>query len=324
MQNVREYAYGQNIAVTGATGYIGSALIKKLSGQSSKLLAVGRSKPSFGADINFLQADIRNSDTWSDITKWADVIFHLAGNTSALVADNDPAESLRSTVLPVAHLVRAASEYGRRPRVVFASTATVYGLTTDKSVDEAHPTNPITAYDLHKLFAEQQLAMATELGIIDAVSLRLANVYGPSASASFARDRGVLNKVVETALRGEDVAVYGGGHYLRDYVYIDDVIAVFECAGLMSNTPAGAFNVASGVSVSVRRAFERAASIVELHLGRSVRIANVPWPCDVRPIETRGFVANIEKTAAIYGWVPQVSLDSGIRKLIEHFDARKG
>jgi nucleoside-diphosphate-sugar epimerase len=109
-----------------------------------------------------MQADIRDADSWAEIAKWADVIFHLAGNTSANAAASDPAESLRSTVLPVAHLITAAEAYGRKPRVVFASTATVYGLTPKTPVDENYPTNPVTIYDMHKLFAEQQLAMASQ------------------------------------------------------------------------------------------------------------------------------------------------------------------
>jgi len=324
MQNILELVSGQRIAVTGASGYIGSALIHKLARQSSSLLAVSRSAQSFGTGINFLQADIRNSDAWTEIAKWADVIFHLAGNTSAKAAASDPAESLRSTVLPVAHLVRATLEYGRRPRVVFASTATVYGLTPDTPVDETYPTNPVTVYDLHKLYAEQQLAMATQHGVIEGVSLRLANVYGPSSSASSAKDRGILNKVVEKLMHGEDVAVYGGGNYLRDYVYIDDVIDAFVCAGMMRDTPSGVFNVAAGKSVSVREAFELVASKVAFYLKKPVRVSDAPWPNFVSQIETRNYVANINKSATIYGWAPRVSLASGVEKIIEQIDARKG
>jgi nucleoside-diphosphate-sugar epimerase len=141
---------------------------------------------------------------------------------------------------------------------------------------------------------------------------------------SSAKDRGILNQVASRALRGEELTIYSGGSYLRDYVYIDDVIDAFICAGIKTDAPIGAFNVASGKSVTIREAFELTARKVELFTGKPVRVTDVPWPSLVSKIETRDFVANIKKSTSILKWTPQVSLDYGMEKMIKHFDAING
>ncbi|OHB44722.1 MAG: hypothetical protein A2178_01710 [Planctomycetes bacterium GWC2_49_10] len=308
---------GKTLAVTGASGYIGSALVDELVKYSSKILSVSRQELMPREGVQSMKADIRTLDCWLEIVKQADIVFHLAGNTSVYAAAINPAESLNSTLLPVTHLVSAAQELGRHPRVVFASTATVYGLATQLPVAESVEPKPITVYDLHKLFAEQQLALATQLGVLESVSLRLANVYGPSSSVSSADDRGILNRVTAMAMQGKDFIVYGDGNYLRDYVYIDDVVRAFMIAGLRESVCGGLFNVATGKSVSVREAFHLVAERAERVTGRRVNIENTPWPEGANPIEFRNYVANINNISVDLGWQPLISLEAGINSMID-------
>jgi UDP-glucose 4-epimerase len=110
---------------------------------------------------------------------------------------------------------------------------------------------------------------------------------------------------------------------LRDYIYIDDVVDLFLRAGIMRDTTVGAFNAASGESHTVGEAFKLAASKAGICLGRSVRVSHVPWPNSVNKIETRDFVSNIERAASIFGWVPQVSLETGVEKMINILNIKK-
>jgi nucleoside-diphosphate-sugar epimerase len=250
----------------------------------------------------------------------ADVVFHLAGNTSAYAAAADPAASLESTVLPVTHLIAAAASRPGR-RVVYASTATVYGMPRDLPVAEDTPTNPVTVYDLHKLCAEQHLALASRRGLLEGVSLRLSNVYGPSPGGSSADDRGVLNRAARLALQGEPLRLYGGGNYVRDYVYIDDVIAAFLAAGLHAGIAGMAFNVASGVGTTIRAAFHAVADMTEEVTGRRNAIEDVPWPPGADPIECRDFTADIRALAAACAWRPAVALNDGLGRLVRELAA---
>lgn len=305
----------RHVAVTGSRGFIGRELTRALLEAGARPLLVNRRPHPPAEGTRILTADLREPGAWDAIAR-ADVVFHLAGNTSARVAGADPAESFRSTVLPIAHLIAAAQARRRSPRVVYASTETVYGLTTRLPVSEAEPPNPITVYDHHKWSAEQLLAQASLDGILDAVSLRLPNVYGPSAGASSADDRGVLNSIARRALQGAELSLYGSGRYLRDYVYIDDVVAAFLVAGATPALTARTFNVGSGRGVQVRDAFYLVAERAAARTGRRSRVREVPWPGDADPIELRNFEGDISRLTAATGWVPRISLEDGIDRLL--------
>ena len=218
---------GKVIAITGASGYIGSSLTLELKKYSVKIIRISRKKITSIKGIEDWVLDLNYLDSWVKIVSEVDIIFHLSGNTSIYNAEQDPQESLLTTLLPVTHLIAASKKLCLMPKVVFASTVTVYGLTQKIPVSEFITPNPITTYDLHKLFAEQVLLMASKNNIISTSILRLANVYGPSISETMADDRGVLSKVTRKAFEGKDLKVYGDGNYIRDYVYIDDVVFAF-------------------------------------------------------------------------------------------------
>lgn len=319
MENFHNYYENKTVAITGASGYIASVLIDALQKTPARILCISRRDMRTISGAEIIRADVRASDCWGEIVAKADVIFHLAGNTSVYSAMKDPSDSLNSTVLPITHLVMAAQTSGRRPRVVFASTATVYGLTSNLPVSEDAPTAPITNYDLHKLFAEKQLGLASNQEILEGVSLRLANVYGASSGNSSADDRGILNKITMQALQGTNLKLYGDGNYLRDYVYINDVVRAFMIAGIKEGVVGRSFNVASSKGVTVREAFNLVAEQVARVTGKIISIENSPWPAGADPIEFRNFVADITSFQNSAGWYPTINLNEGVDRMIEHF-----
>jgi nucleoside-diphosphate-sugar epimerase len=317
-EEIEGYA-NKTVAVTGASGYLASCLIDLLKKTPAKIVRVSRQALPHSDQDEVLKLDLSCKNSWIAIVAKADVVFHLAGNTSVYSAARHPSDNLRSTVLPITHLVAAARDVGRKIRVVFASTATVYGLAESFPIVEDTPTAPTTIYDLHKLFAEKQLKLASDSGVLEFVSLRLANVYGVSSRTSSAADRGVLNKITMLALQGRELQLYGDGNYLRDYVYVDDVARAFMVAGVGRQLEGRAFNVASGNSVTVSTAFRVVAELVERFTGNQVRIKNVSWPEGVDPIELRNFVADISTFKKCSGWGPTVDLEEGVSRMINHF-----
>lgn len=307
---------GTRVAVTGASGYIASALLDRLAALGAQVRAVSRRPIASRDGVEPVLADVRIANSWPSIVEHADVIFHLAGTTSLHAAARDPEASLRGTVLPITHLADAARASRRTPRVILASTATVYGC-TEGAVAESRPARPQTIYDLHKFFAEQSLEMASNEGVLDGVVLRLSNVYGTSSSTSSAADRGFLNRAVDQARSGADLCVYGDGAYVRDFVHVTDVIEAMLAAGAYDSPAWRTFNVGSGVGTTMREALGMAVAAAARVTGRAVAIRNVPWPPHTDPIEKRSFVAGINRITGALGWQPAVSLTDGIESMLQ-------
>ena len=309
---------GKAVIVTGASGYIGSALVDKLKKFNCQIIRTSRTKmaPMDGVQDKIL--DLKNEESWINIVSCADIVFHLAGNTSIPFAEKNVYNSLQSTLLPIANLIYASKKLKTCPKVIFASTATVYGMIDIQPVSEEVIPRPVSIYDLHKLYAEQHLIMASNQGLLSVKSLRLANVYGPSLSESHSEDRGILSRITKACMQGHSISAYGGGNYLRDYIYIDDVVDAFLCSGI-ADSPHIILNVASGIGTTVKAVFEMIAGEVKKNNGISSKITDTNWPDNINIIETRNFIASNEKLKSMLGWKVNVPLKTGIQRLVQHY-----
>lgn len=322
MSSLKNNLAGKVIVITGASGYIGSVLVKELTKYSLKIIRVSRKKIARIEDVEDWILDLNTIKSWNRIVSKADIIFHLASNTSLSNTDANPEESLISTVFPINHLANAAKQNCRVPRVIFTSTATVYGITDTLPVLESTKPIPITLYDLHKLFAEQLLSMASHNEIISATSLRLANVYGPSLKYSRADDRGILTKVTKNRLAGNNIQVFGNGNYVRDYVYIDDVVSALLHTSIISDAD-DTYNVGSGIGSTIKDVFNLISSEVKNCTGVSANVENVTWPKNYNKIDKRNYIASIEQLKTASDWSPKIFLEEGIQRLVRYYSIGK-
>jgi UDP-glucose 4-epimerase len=315
--NLRTFYDEKVVVVTGGSGYIGSALINKLQKYNCKIIRTcrGTLNPIDGVQDKIL--DLTKKESWVEIMSTADIIFHLAGNTSIAFAEENIDDSLLSNLLPIANLVYASKKLKRSPRVVYASTVTVYGMTDFNPVTEEVIPRPVSVYDLHKLYVEQHLTMANNQGFLNAKSLRLANVYGPSLSESGSKDRGILSKITQACMQGDTINAYGGGDYLRDYIYIDDVVDAFLYV-CISDSPDTVINVASGVGTTVKEVFQMISDEVEKNKAVCCNIKDVDWPENINIIEKRNFIASNDKLKSMPGWKVNTPLKTGIQRLVQH------
>ncbi len=325
MDKVINYYQRKNILVTGANGYIGSALIDKLANISCQIIALSKKKESKGsfpqrkAEILPVEGDIRAPDIWEKYLKNIDVVFHFAAQTSSKISNKNPLKDVNINLIPIINLIETSQKKNFSPAVIFSGTVTQVGLTKEYPVNEDFDDNPITVYDVNKLACEKYLQYYSNQLNKKAVTLRLANVYGPGASSS-SPDRGILNIMVKKALRGEDLTLYGKGDFIRDYIYIEDVAEAFLLAGAkIDKTKGNYYLIGTGCGYSLKDAFGLVKNVVKDKIKKNVNIEQIPMPEGISPIEYRNFVADTTKFKEATGWEAKFLLEEGIRNTVDYF-----
>lgn len=306
------------VVITGARGYIGSALAERLERAGYALRLVSR-VPSLGLAAStrdmrtYWAADLRDRNSWADLLRGADVVVHLSSRTDLRAAEADPVDDEDVNVCPLRALVEAARGMGTVPTIVFASAATIVGPNPQIPVDDGARDNPCSVYDRHKLAGEMILREATAHGAVRACSLRLSNVYG-YGSSSVNANRGILNVMAKRAAAGEPLTLYGNGGYLRDFIHIDDVVEAFlRAIATPDICDGGHYLIASGRGHTLAEAYAMIAETAMERLQRRVEIVSVTEPADLHPIEKRNFIGNSHLFQERTGWRPRLQLRDGIR-----------
>jgi nucleoside-diphosphate-sugar epimerase len=303
------------IVITGARGFIATAVASSLSRNGHEVRRVSREQGE-----GFVAADLGTAGAWDELIADADAVIHLSTRMDLVAGERDPKEDAHINVTPVRELIGAIERVGRRDLpVVFASTVTIVGDRHTNPVSEVTADNPITSYDRNKQTCERLLRDANLKGHLRACSLRLANVYGPGV-ASRNSSRGVLNAMMRRALRRETLTVYGTGDYLRDFIHIDDVTEAFRLA-LATPTAwnGGHYIISRGEGWSLKDAFSLVAHEAAALTGIAVDVACVPEPETLHPIERRSFVGDPRLFASLTGWMPRIGLEQGVRSSLRYF-----
>jgi nucleoside-diphosphate-sugar epimerase len=194
------------------------------------------------------------------------------------------------------------------PNIVFTSTVTVYGNTKLNIVNESFKLNPQTEYDISKIFFEQLLQKLSINYNLKVTILRLSNVLGlPTISEQ--KDRGILNKIIKKIKNNEIIKIYGSGNYLRDYIYIDDLID-----GIIKSIKVckpGIYNLCSGKSYSLIYILKKIEKIMNVQINKKF----VDFPKNYSSIEKRNFKGSNKKFSKNFNWKVKFKLDKGLKKL---------
>ncbi len=315
---------GKRILITGGAGYLASGLISMLKDLSCRIIRLDYPGAVFlpvhgEARVEDVKGDLREHNTIEGVLEGVDIVFHFAAQTSTYVANENPFDDLHSNVVPILHLLESCRRHNWHPSVLFASTVTIAGIPVYLPVDENHPENPITVYDLHKLMSETYLKFYVKQKIVDGASLRLSNVYGPGPKSSRS-DRGILNQMIRKALAGEVLTVYGEGNQLRDYVYIDDVAMAFlAAAGNIEQINGEHFVIGSGQGSTITNAMNTVADRAASRTGKRVEVKHIEPPSLQSPIESRNFVADTGKFSEATGWKARYTLVEGVNHTVDSF-----
>lgn len=301
------------VLVTGGAGFIGSWTAEELVRGGHKVIVLDNMSSGSEANLSrvageviVVRGDVRERHLIESVVKdhSPDALIHLAAVVSVDEVAEDPVKGFENNVLGTLSVLEAARELGVG-KVVYASSAAVYGDPVRLPISEDHPLRPLSVYGGTKLAGE---ALATSYAGnygMEVVVLRYFNVYGPRMRPG--PYSGVVRKFIEAVLAGEPVTIFGDGEQTRDFVYVEDV-ARANAAALKPGV-SGVYNIGTGEPVSVAG------------LARAVmEVAGVEVPVKYgppRPGDIRHSYADIRRARDGLGWEPRTGLAEGLRKTIE-------
>jgi nucleoside-diphosphate-sugar epimerase len=316
--NISKIYKNKTILITGGTGYVGSCLTHALSKIDCHLKVLSKSSSSWtpesnNANMTLLYGDVSNFNLWNTIIDDVDYIFHLASVDGV----NDYKLEIDVNAMSMLHLINACKSKGLSPKIVFSSSANIFGNVSNVPVNEEFPDNPESLWSIHKLLVEQYLKLYYYQFNINSVCLRLPNVFGMSPNKQTIT-RTVINKVIYKALNGENLFLYSNHNCIRDYIFIDDAIsALLLAGGIEKDISKGQFYViGSGQGKTISEAWKLISQKVSEKLGEEV-IVEKDSTFKPTPMEMRNFVANTSNFNNVTGWNSEITLEEGIDLTVE-------
>jgi UDP-glucose 4-epimerase len=243
-----------NFLITGAAGFLGSALANHLSREGHQVrglddLSTGDSH-SLGPDVHFTRGDVNDRPRlWTQLQE-VDCVYHMAARVSVQESVLYPREYNAVNVSGTVSLMEAMRDVGVK-RVVLVSSGAIYGDQGKQPLCETMKPNPRSPYAVSKLAAEYYVNTIGDLWNIETVSLRVFNAYGPGQHLP-ASHPPVVPYFLRQAIHRGSIVVHSDGSQTRDYVYIDDVVSAMVAASTAPNLNGAIVNVGSGKETSVR------------------------------------------------------------------------
>ncbi|MEZ4260883.1 MAG: SDR family oxidoreductase [Polyangiaceae bacterium] len=299
--------------VTGGAGFIGSHIVRRLLalGHAVRVLddfSTGSrdNLAEVSSDVEITAGDVRDADALERVANGCEVIFHEAAIVSVPYSIEHPMESHAVNVVGTLNTLEVARRVGAR-RVVFASSAAVYGAEPTLPKVESMLPAPISPYGVEKLTCEHYLAAWAHLFGVETVALRYFNVFGPRQDPSSPYS-GVISVFVDRLLAGRGVTFFGDGRQTRDFVYAGDVAEANVLAASARGVSGRVYNVACGRETSLLDL----ATMIGDAVGRPV--VRTFEPARVGDIARSS--ADIGRARDELGYAPAVTVEEGLRRLV--------
>jgi UDP-glucose 4-epimerase len=296
-----------NFLITGAAGFLGSALANQLAREGHQVrglddLSTGDPQ-SLSPEVHFTRGDVNDRPKLWTLLQEVDCVYHMAARVSVQESILYPREYNAANVGGTVSLMEAMRDVGVH-RVVLASSGAIYGEQDAQPLNETVQPAPRSPYAVSKLAAEYYIRTIGGLWGIETTSLRIFNAYGPGQHIPASHPPIVMH-ALRQAVRGGTLVVHNDGQQTRDFVYVDDVISAMVAAATAPNINGLVINVGSGCETSVRE-------LINMVLSTSGSQANVIYNS-----QTTGGVsrmrADLKLAAQKLNFKPSITLEDGLR-----------
>ncbi|MBL8172692.1 MAG: NAD-dependent epimerase/dehydratase family protein [Acidobacteria bacterium] len=314
----------RRVLITGALGFIGSNLARRLVELGAQVLLIDSLIPEYGGNLFNIAgledrvrlniSDVRDAHSMRYLVQGQDYLFNLAGQTSHMDSMQDPDTDLEINCRAQLSILEACRKYNPQIKVVFASTRQLYGKPDYLPVDEKHLRRPVDVNGINKMAGEWYHILYNNVYGLRACSLRLTNTYGPRMRVKDARQT-FLGVWLRLLVEGKPFEVWEG-HQLRDFTYVDDAVEAFLLAAMSEASNGEIFNLGGEPVVSLK---ELADLMIEVNGGGEYVTRS--YPADRKRIDIGDFYADYTYIRRTLGWEPKVHLREGVRRAIEFYRA---
>ena len=301
--------------ITGGCGFIGSHIAEALAAEGESVVIYDNLSSGFEKNIagfrdkvEFIKADVRDTDALVHASAGADYLFHEAALVSVFESVEKPEMNNDVNITGMLNVLLAA-RHNKVKRVVVASSAAVYGNEPTLPKREDMRPQPESPYAIGKITDEYYMQVFAKLYGVQTVCLRYFNVFGPRQDPS-SMYSGVISKFTDMVRAGQTPLIFGDGLQSRDFVFVKDVVQANLLAMRKENVGAGeVFNVATGQRTSLLDLLQILGKISGRKLTPEFR--------DARAGDIKHSVADISRTKNILGYAPKFTVSDGLKILME-------
>jgi UDP-glucuronate 4-epimerase len=313
-----------NILVTGCAGFIGSHLTDKLLADGHSVIGIDNFDPFYNIalkkdnlsnalkskNFQFIEADLKNADSFEIFPVNVDCVIHLAAKAGVRPSILNPQDYIASNIVATENILSWMKEK-KIQKILFASSSSVYGNNLKTPFSETDNTDfPISPYAYTKKSCELLLHTYHHLYQIDVINLRFFTVYGPRQRPDLA-----IRKFIELIKNDQPINIYGDGSTGRDYTYVDDTVkgVINSLEYIMSHT--GVFEIINLGNSNPIKLSELVNTIYNC-LGKTPNIIKYP----MQPGDVELTYADISKAKSLINYSPTTSLVNGINSVIKWID----
>lgn len=293
-----------NAAVLGA-GFIGQNFIRRalLRGYRLRVLDHKSCPQEFENKLAWVKGDFSSEGSVRKTVRGAEVVFHFISSTVPGDIVDEGGELIQNVVQTLQLLKLCVSENVRR--IVFISSASVYGVQSILPVSEGASTDPISSHGIHKLAIEKYLQLYKYQHGLDCKIIRLSNPYGPGQSV--VGRQGFVAIAIGRLLAGKKIEIRGDGSIIRDFIYIDEVVEALDRVATCQ-AKESVFNVGSGCGYSLNE-------IVDV-MGRVAGKPLATQYVESRFVDIPESILDISRKKRLLGKISEVSLEQGLAKTL--------